>query len=284
MIGKVRRDLPALVAPDAATTEITDTLAWALGVLTRAGGRTADETEDRSTREPKSVPEVYKETYRTLMRFCKVGHPEEVAPVWGHLANCANKSEQHTILVQEFRRVCMARGLSTKLYTPIVMLALKQIIQGFQFVGHGVDDLSTGCQPFQVAYASSANHLQALATASIVNQLAQGEQSASLADYRTLRDKEKVKFPRDTVEVCITFGRYAVLCACQTLFQGMGPHIPIVEALWHLTAAIQNATPFITEHYQQVTRTPAVVALYFPSIVRAVQVAGAQVPTRGQAA
>ena len=52
----------------------------------------------------------------------------------------------------------------------------------------------------------------------------------------------------------------------------MGPPKPLVEALWQLTAAIQNATPFITERSQQVTHTPAIVALYFPSIVCAVQV------------
>lgn len=207
MIGKVCSDLPALAALDVLTTEITGTLAGALWALTQAGSSTLDDIEDQTTCKPKSVQEVYNETYQTLMRFCNVGHPDEVAPVWGRLANCT-KSEQHTILVHEFQRVCMARGLSlTKLCMLIVTAALKQMIMGFQFVGHGVDKLSTGCQPFQVAYyAGSANPLQAVAAASIGNQQAQGKQSASLANYWILQDKEKVKFPQDTLEVSVMLG------------------------------------------------------------------------------
>lgn len=102
--------------------------------------------------------------------------------MWKRLANSA-KNEQHTILVQEFQRVCMTRGLLTELYIPIVTATLKQMIVGFQFAGHGVDDLSAGCQPFLVLYAGSSNHLQGLEAASIGNQLAQGEHRASLLDY-----------------------------------------------------------------------------------------------------
>lgn len=143
------------------------------------------------------------QNYQTLMPFCNGGHPDEVAPVWGRLANYA-KSEQHTILVQEFQRVCMARGLSlTNLVCMLIVTsALKQMIMGFQFVGNGIDKLSTGCQPFQVAYAGTANPLQAMAAASIGGnqQAQQGKQSASLANYWTLPDKEKVNFLQDTVD------------------------------------------------------------------------------------
>ena len=94
------------------------------------------------------------------------------------------KKKQHTILVREFQRVCMARDLLTELYVPIVTATLKQMIVGFQFAGHDMDDLSTaGGQPFLVLYAGSRNHLQALEAASIGNQLTHGEHSASLLDY-----------------------------------------------------------------------------------------------------
>ena len=122
-----------------------------------------------------------------------------------------------------------------------------------------------------MSYAGSANNMLAMDAASVGNQLAQGEQSASLADYRTLREREKVKFPRDTMEVCITVGRYAVLC--QTLFQGTGPTNPLVDALWKFVASLQNAAPFVTDRFQQVARTPAIANVYFACIVRAVQVA-----------
>lgn len=266
MIGKVRGDLPALAAPDATTTGITDTLAGALRALT---GRVAEDGSERSSREPKTVKEVFKETYRTLLRFCNVAEETAVAPLWQRLANCT-KSEQMTIMIQEFQKVCNSRGLATDTNTPIVTSALKQMILGFQFVGHGVDDLSTGCQPFMVSYAGSDNQLQALETADIGNQLTQGEHSATLTDYRTLREKEKMKFPRDTLDVCITIGRFAVLC--QTLFQGAGPPNPLVEVVWHLLASLQNATPYIVDRFAQVARTPAIANVYFASIVRAVQV------------
>ena len=101
-------------APDAATANITGTVAGgALRVLTRDGG-----AEDRREREPKTVQEVYKETYQTpLVRFCNVGLPTEVATMYCRLANCA-KSELHTVLIQEFQRVCRWRGLATELYMP----------------------------------------------------------------------------------------------------------------------------------------------------------------------
>ncbi len=267
--GKVRGDLPALNAPDPATADMTGTLAGALRALTREGGGGTD-ADERREREPKTVQEAYKETYRTLLRFGNVALPTAVSTVWCRLANCA-KGEQHTVLVQEFQRVCMARGLAPELYTPVVTATLKQMVTGFQFVGLGVDDLSSGCQPFAVSYAGGASQLQALESAEIGNQLAQGEHSASLADYRTLREQEKVKFPRDATDVVITIGRYAVLC--QTLFQGTGPDNPLVVAMWKLYAALSNAVPFITEkYYQQATLTPAVANMYYPCILRTVQV------------
>ena len=53
----------------------------------------------------------------------------------------------------------MARGLSTELYKPIITATLKQMVIGLQFVGHGVDNLSTACQPFLVSYARNYQQL-----------------------------------------------------------------------------------------------------------------------------
>jgi hypothetical protein len=248
---------------------MSSTLAGALRALTRDGGAGAD-AEERREREPKSVQEAYKETYRTLLRFSNVASTTALSTVWSRLANCA-KGEQHTVLVQEFQRVCSARGLAPDLFTPVVTASLKQMVTGFQFVGLGIDDLASGCQPFAVSYAGGTSHLQALESAEIGNQLSQGEHTASLADYRTLRDQEKVKFPRDATDMVITVGRYAVLC--QTLFQGTGPDNPFVAAMWKLYAALSNAVPFITDKYrQQVALTPEVANMYYPCILRAIQV------------
>ena len=106
--------------------------------------------------------------------------------------------------------------------------------------------------------------------ASLGNQLAQGKHSASLDDYRTIREKEKVRFPKDILEVGITLSRYAVLC--QALFQGTGPVHPLVETLWALTASLNNSVTFIAERYQQLVHVPAVSQIYFAAVVRSVQV------------
>ena len=61
-------------------------------------------------------------------------------------------------------------------------------------------------------YAGSTHHdYVALAAANLVqNQLSQGEQNASLVDYCSIREKERIKMPRDISEVCITLTRHAV--------------------------------------------------------------------------
>jgi hypothetical protein len=269
--SKVQGDLPALTHPDRTGVLEADALAGAMRALGAAQppAGAAGVEGGRATREPKSVTDAYKETYPTLLRYCNVARAEDLAPVWARLAN-AHKSEQHVVLTQEMQRVCMSRGLSTDLYVPVVTTALKQMIVSFQFAGYGADDLTSGCQPFMVSYAGSASHYQALAAASVGNQLAQGEQNASLSDYRSIRDSEKIKFPRDVSEVSITLTRFSVLCQC--LYQGIGGAHPFVESMWALAMGMQNNAPFITERYHQFSHTPSVASLYCARIVRAVQI------------
>ncbi|KAI2511659.1 hypothetical protein MHU86_2725 [Fragilaria crotonensis] len=267
---QVQAELPALSNRDVAPGT-TEALVGAIRALTAPRGEGGDAVAgegERNAKEPKSVSEAYRETYRTLLRFSNVEDVTELAPVWQHLANCL-KSEQHTVLTQEFQKVCMARGLSTKYYVPVVTTALKQMVVGFQFVGFGSDDLTSGCQPFLVSYAGRANHYQVLAAADVGNQLAQGEHTASLTDYKAIRDKEKVKLPRDVAETCITLFRFAVLC--QALFQGTGPTHPLVETMWTTAVNLQNLAPAVTDRYQALVGLPGVAQTYFARIVRAVQ-------------
>ncbi len=269
--SKVQSDLPALVNRGEARGT-TEALVGAIRALTTPQGGNADigggGTGEQPVKEPKSVAEAYRETYRTLLRFSNVGDVAELPPVWQRLANCL-KSEQHTVLTQELQKVCMSRGLSTEYYVPVVTTSLKQMVLGFQFVGFGPDDLTSGCQPFLVSYAGHANHYQMLAAADVGNQLAQGEQSASLMDYRSIREKEKVKFPTDVSEACITLCRFAVLC--QVLFQGTGPAHPLVDAMWATALGLQNLAPAVTDRYQALIGTPGVVQTYFARVARAVQ-------------
>ena len=195
LTAKVQADLPVLGNEgDGAGGASAATIAGVLRAI--AAGRLGAVADDgdagpRVTREAKTIMDAYKETYVTLLRYGNVGRSEDVAPLWTRLANCS-KSEQHTVLTQEFHKACMARGLSTELYTPIVTTTLKQMVVGLQFNGHGSDDLASGCQPFLVAYSGSTHHYQAVAAASIANQLSQGEQTASLSDYRSIREKKKL--------------------------------------------------------------------------------------------
>jgi hypothetical protein len=112
--------------------------------------------------------------------------------------------------------------------------------------------------------------MHVLAAANLGNQLAQGEQNASLADYRSIRDTEKIKFPREVTEVCITVGCYAVLC--QALFQGTGGAHPLVTTMWNLFSALNNAAPFITERYSHIVGAPHVTKYYYARVLRAIQV------------
>lgn len=255
--AKVHADLPALAAiPDRGGVGGVEAAALlrTLG-LARAADIGEAEDDRLGARAPKTIVDVYKETYSTLLRYCNVGTPEAVAPVWARLANC-HKSEQHTVLMQELQKVCMARGLATELHTPVITTTLKQMVMGFQFAGFGIDDLTSGCQPFLVAYAGSANHYLAVAAANV--------------GYRSIREKEKVKFPRDISEVCITMNRYAILCQC--LFQGAGPPHPFVEMLWATAAGFQNSAPFMAERFYAVARHPGLALTYHARILRAIQV------------
>ena len=121
-----------------------------------------------------------------------------------------------------------------------------------------------------MAYSGTASHLEALALSNVSNQLAQGEQAASLHDYTALKEKERLRFPRDTLDVAITLTRYAVLC--QALFQVVGPTHTFVERVWQLVSAIKNATPYITDRYSQIAGNPNIANMFFPCIIRSVQV------------
>jgi hypothetical protein len=268
--AKVQADLPALVGgPGGVQGANNPAVAGALQALGLA--RALDGEALGGTKPPKTIVEAYKETHTTLLRFCNAANSDGVAPMWLRLANC-HKSEQHTVLTQELQKICMARGLATEIYTPVITTTLKQMIIGLQFAGHGMDDLTTGCQPFLVCYTGGTDYYAALAAASIGHQLAQGEQNASLSDYRSIREQEKVKFPKDFLEVYITLARYAVLCQC--LFQGPGDKHPFVEAMWAIAVSIHGVTPLATDRLHQLARTtPAILPTYHARIVRAVQVA-----------
>ena len=263
---KVQGDLPGLVAPGVVGPESAATLVGALRALTR---REAGEDGTRVARDYKTVAEAYKETHRVLLRFCHVANVEDVAPVWKRLANC-HKREQHTLITQELQKVCVGRGLSTQLYVPVITTTVKQVITGLQFPGHSADDLNTGCQPFLVAYAGKAHHLQVTSASAVADQLAQGDQNASLSDIRTIREGEKLKFPLNASEVSVTLHRYAVLC--QTLFQGAGAKQPFVETLWDVATKFKNAEPFVTDKYNELASTRNITSLYYARIVRAIQV------------
>jgi hypothetical protein len=269
--SKKRADIPALTVPKPGPTgPVAAELLRALGFARAVAGAEEGDDERVGTKAPKTIIEAYKETYGTFLRYCNVANPDSIVPVWARLvANC-HKSEQHTVLTQVFQKVCMLRGLSTKLYAPVVTTTLKQMVVAFQFTGHGVDDLMSGCQQFLVSYAGNAHYYNAVAATDVGNLLSHGEQNASQLDYRTIREKEKLKFPRDISEVCITSTRFAVLSQC--LFQGAGLPHPFVEAMWTMVTGFQNAAPFITEHFHALTRYPSIASLYHAHIIWAIQV------------
>ena len=236
LMSKVQADLPdtrpgAALAGRAGKGHVGADIAGLVRALADAHGQgargcaAADEE-----REPKRVDEVYRETYMTLLRHCRVEHPDKVAPLWRRLANAA-KGEQQAIIQHELTKVCMVRGLAPELYCPVVTTAVKQTITSFMFAGSGIDDLTTGCNPFLVVYAGAARAQQeAREVANLSHQLDQGVNQASLADVHSIRDKQKVKLPRDLHQVAVTLQRYAVLTH-MLLQSETGPRHPLVRSL-----------------------------------------------------
>jgi hypothetical protein len=266
--SKVTADLPALRNPAEAPGSAGDTghLVEVVRALTGRGLTTGDD------RPPKGIAEAYKETYPVLLRYNRVDGADEVAPVWRRLAN-AHKSEHQTILQQEFAKVCSNRGLAAELYCPVVTTGLKQMVTSFNFAGVGPDDLATGCNPFQVTYTGASDYYAAQATAGVAQQLEQGTSNANLSDIQAIKDKEKVRFPKDMHQVGITLQRYAVLV--QTLFQGATAAVhPFVRAVWELTTGFQNRLPFIMDRHQGLGLGSALYQAYPSRILRTVQIQG----------
>ena len=109
----------------------------------------------------------------------------------------------------------------------------------------------SACQPlFLVSYAESTHRYNAVAATNVGTILFQGAQKAGLCDYRTIREKEKLKFPRDISKVCITRTRFAVLSQC--LFQGHGLPQLLVKAMRTMVAAsrmVHHSSPNVLTLY-----------------------------------
>jgi hypothetical protein len=113
--------------------------------------------------------------------------------------------------------------------------------------------------------------LEAQEAAVLGQQLELGSHNVSLADVRTLKDKEKVRFPMDVYRVGISLIRYAVLL--QVLLQGAGPPHPYVQAMWDLATKFHQRQPFIVERYMETLRLGPY-HTYPARILRYVQVQG----------
>ena len=262
--AKVLHDLPGRHGPRMATA------AHALDPIIAAVQQLAENVGGSGGRgrEPKGVMDVYRETYTVLQRYCHVATVAGLAPLWNRLAR-GGKGEQQSILQQELIRVCTARGLTPDVYCPAVSTGLKQMVASLNFAGHGPDDLTAGCQPFLVTYTGPDDHYRAMDHAMVANQLDQGTANASLADIREIREKEKVKLPRDLNQVTYTLQRFAVLV--HALFQGPGTANPFVTCMWTLASNFSERLPLYLGQHQGLMGTPWY-ELYPAHVIRHVQI------------
>jgi hypothetical protein len=126
------------------------------------------------------------------------------------------------------------------------------MITSFMFAGSGVEDLTTGCQPFLVSYAGTKALQESNEVAGLAQQLEQGTTQTSLADVRAIRDKEHLKLPSDLHQVSITLQQFAVLT--HTLFQSE-QHAglqPLVHTMWNLAETFATrGLPFYVERHMQ---------------------------------
>ena len=257
VLSKVHGDLPALrdgitlqgaAAFLSRAQHVADLLrAFVAGQAQRPADNPGNEREPK-----KQIQDVYRKTYQeALLRYSRVEQVDDLAPVWRRLAN-STKPEQQTMLSQELTNVCLARGLALELYAPVITINLKQMISGFAFAGTGPNELASGCSPFLVTYTGARALQEAQDTTAVTNQLEQGSQSASLADIRSIKDNEKIRFPRNLHNVGITLQRYAVLLHC--LFQGAGLPHPLVRSVWALAEDFRIRLPFLLKSHQNLSR------------------------------
>jgi hypothetical protein len=69
-----------------------------------------------------------------------------------------------------------------------------------------------------------------------------------------IRDKEKVKLPRDLNQVSYTLQRFAVLA--HTLFQGPGASNPFVTSMWMLASTFNERLPLYLGQHQSLRGMP----------------------------
>ena len=140
--------------------------------------------------------------------------------------------------------------MATDIYWPVVTFELKQLVTGLGFVGHGQDDITSGCQPFLVAYNGPEDHYRAMEQATLAEQLDQGTTNASLADIREIREKERIKMPQDLNQGSYMLRRYHAILM-HTLFQGPGATNPLVECVWLLANTFNDRLPgYLDEHHK----------------------------------
>lgn len=271
VVSKVHGDLPALrdgMAPPGGAVGAQQVADLVRALADGQGPPRRD--EGGAERAPKQVQDVYRETYQSLLRYSRVEDADHLAPVWRRLANAA-KAEQQTVLSQEFTNVCLARGLAPELYAPVVSTSIKQMVAGFAFAGTGPNDLAGGCSPFLVTYTGARALQEAQEVASTTQQLEQGSQNATLADIKSIKERERIRFPRDLHHVGITLQRYAVLLQC--LFQGMGAPHPLVRSVWALADDFATKLPFLLDAHQNLSREHPDAYIQLPvRILRYVQV------------
>ena len=102
-----------------------------------------------------------------------------------------------------------------------------------------------------MTYTGTDDHFRAMDHAMVAFQLDQGTANASLADIRKIREKEKIKLPRDLNQVSYMLQRYAVLA--NTIFQGPGASNPFVTCMWMLANTFKKRLPlYLGQHQYEV--------------------------------
>ena len=250
---KVHSDLPGVRGANGRGGVAGPEVEQLVGAVNRLAENAVGNNDRNANREAKTIIDTYRETYTLLLRFCQVNTVDNVAPLWSRLANCS-KNEQQSVIQQELTKVCLGRGLAPDIYCPVETTGLRQMVISLNFPGFGPDDLASGCQPFLVTYTGASDYYRAQENASVAQQLEQGAANATLADIRELKEKERIKLPRDLAQVGLTLQRYAVLV--HALFQCPGDTNTFVRNVWMLANSFQARLPQLVEKHLALTGTP----------------------------
>jgi hypothetical protein len=223
---RLKRDLPGIIpdsGPDTSTTSAINHLTAEMLRVNQAG---VLRDQQSKTKDPASY---YGQGVVILMRVTYAPTVQHLPEVYQDVAASPKRMERQAI-EERLRAVADTLGLLD--YVPAATAGLTKKIAGCDFSHFDQQDLEAGIHPFCTTYRSPQSRTQLRHALSVYDDLREGT-SATLGDFQSLRETEKVGFPYSMTEVTHCFKSFRVLL--HTLLGALHPlttHWDQFVSLW----------------------------------------------------